>query len=219
EGNPIPLMITSNQLPIQDGFVLAFRIHHHPTLHPTAIMMLARTGKVGDALACQENGICAYLRHPIAPNQLQEAITAVLCPPQDNDNPISALVTRHSLREGKAGTGLIVDNDHDHAMLASGALKKHAFRVVLANGLKEALTALEQDVFDVAIIRPDTTNLQKASSIVAQLRISLSGSAKTRFLLAADIEPATMPNEFDALVQTPYSRDTLLSAIQSVLKK
>jgi hypothetical protein len=31
ENTPIPLVILSNRLPVQDGFLLAFRIKHHPS--------------------------------------------------------------------------------------------------------------------------------------------------------------------------------------------
>ena len=103
EESPIPLVITANQLPVQDGFMLAFRIKHLPRLKQTAVMMLAKSGKPGDAISCRENGISAYLRHPVAANQINEAISAVLGT-QDDAEATSTLITRHSLREAKAGS-------------------------------------------------------------------------------------------------------------------
>jgi DNA-binding response OmpR family regulator len=77
EKTPIPLVILTNNLAGQDGFLLAFRIRHHPRLGTTLAMMLASEGKPGDAIACRENGIAAYMRYPIADRQLNEAIVAV----------------------------------------------------------------------------------------------------------------------------------------------
>src|SRR5204863_5764966 len=77
EKTPIPLVIVANRLPGGDGFLLAFRIKHHPDFGPALVMMLASEGKPGDAIACRENGISAYMRYPIMDNQLNEAIAAV----------------------------------------------------------------------------------------------------------------------------------------------
>jgi hypothetical protein len=41
EGSPVPLVLVSNRLAVQDGFLLAFRIRHHDKLAPTLVMMLA----------------------------------------------------------------------------------------------------------------------------------------------------------------------------------
>src|SRR3954468_20105443 len=60
EGTPVPLVILSDRLPSQDGFLVAFRIKHHRNLADTLVMMLATQGKPGDAIACRENGIAAY---------------------------------------------------------------------------------------------------------------------------------------------------------------
>ena len=77
EGSAVPLAIVSNTLPVQDGFLLAFRIKHDKRFRSTLVMMLATGGRPGDAIACRENSISAYMRYPIADRQLHEAIVAV----------------------------------------------------------------------------------------------------------------------------------------------
>src|SRR5439155_8090527 len=120
EGNPIPLMIVSNRLPVQDGFLLAFRTKHHPRFRPTLVMMLATGGKAGDAIACRENGIAAYMRYPVNDLQLNEAIQRVTGAIADVDaQATTTLVTRHSLREQRKGaTVLLVDPSRDSQLLA-----------------------------------------------------------------------------------------------------
>ncbi|HEX4859158.1 MAG TPA: PAS domain-containing protein, partial [Usitatibacteraceae bacterium] len=114
EGHPLPLVITANTLPVQDGFLLGFRIRYNARLKQTAVMMLANSGKAGDAIACRENGISAYLRQPIAPNQINEAILAVMGAEAEEDSS-TTLITRHSLREAKAGSVLVIDPSRDQS--------------------------------------------------------------------------------------------------------
>ena len=131
-------MILSNKLPVQDGFLLAFRIKHHPQFRSTLVMMLASEGKPGDAIACRENGIAAYMRYPINDRQLNEAIVAVTGASVDADET-PTLVTRHSLREQRKGaTILLVDRNRDSQILAAHILGRHDCSVVVAQDLAEA---------------------------------------------------------------------------------
>ena len=41
------------------------------------VQYIAAEGRPGDAIACRENGISAYMRYPINERQLNEAIVAV----------------------------------------------------------------------------------------------------------------------------------------------
>ena len=85
-------------------------------------MMLATEGKPGDAIACRENGISAYMRYPINDRQLNEAIVAVTGASVDADET-PTLVTRHSLREQRKGaTILLVDRSRDSQILAAHIL-------------------------------------------------------------------------------------------------
>ena len=113
---------------VQDGFLLAFRVKNHPKLFATLVMMLASEGKPGDAIACRENGIAAYMRYPIADKQLNDAIVAVTGASVDADET-PTLVTRHSLREQRKGaTILLVDPHRDSHMLAAHILRQARFQ-------------------------------------------------------------------------------------------
>ena len=152
ESSPIPLVILANRLPVQDGFLLAFRIKNDGKFRSTLVMMLASEGKPGDAIACRENGISAYMRYPINDRQLNEAIVAVTGASVDSDET-PTLVTRHSLREQRKGaTILLVDPSRDSQILAAHILGRHDCSVVVAQDLQEALAALDQDVYDVILV-------------------------------------------------------------------
>ena len=220
ESSPIPLVITSNKLPIQDGFLLGFRIRHHSRLKQTAVMMLAKSGKPGDAIACRENGISAYLRHPIAANQINEAISAVMGTQDDDAETTSTLITRHSLREAKAGSVLIVDPNRDHAIVAIGALRKKDFRVVHTDTADEAYAELSQDVFDVLIIDPTAKGFAELGieGIADRLQQKFAlASVSIPVLLAVDDDISAVEFGFSGMLKKPYEKEVLLQKVAALI--
>ncbi len=212
-GAPIPLVITSNTLPVQDGFLLAFRIRHHPALSTTAIMMLAKTGRQGDAIACQENNINAYLRHPIASVQLNEAISAVMGA-GDDLTASHKLITRHSLREAKSGAVLLIDPVREHSGIVAQSLKRLDYRVVVAETADHAFAALQQDVFDLIIIDPETPGLSPRSSAATQIKKRLDNrNAETKFVLATSLTEDVKDAGYDGRLEKPYDKEALKRTI------
>ncbi len=212
ESNPIPLVVLSNELPVQDGFLLAFRIKHHNKLKQTAVVMLAKSGRPGDAIACRENGISAYLRHPIAPAQLNEAISAVMGTQDDDSEATATLITRHSLREAKAGSVLFVDPAREAIMVVSGVLKKRDFGVAHAESAEGAAAMIDQEEFDFIIVDPATPGFREGASVVQQLRAKLGARAdKAKILLAST--DGSNANEYDGVVKKPYAKDALLKSL------
>ena len=218
EETPIPLVITANQMPVQDGFVLAFRIKHQPKLKQTAVMMLAKDGKPGDAIQCRENGISAYLRHPISPDQLNDAIAAVMGTEEDPEKT-QTLITRHSLREAKAGTILLIDPNHEHTAVAAKILRKKDYRTVVVETAQDALAALLQDIFDVVVVDPATPGFDSKRPIAEQLRAQF-GDGRQIPLLLADSSTAIAAvhkdnSEYDGVITKPYNKETLAEKISA----
>ena len=220
EGSPIPLVILSNRLPVQDGFLLAFRIKHHARLRTTLVMMLAHEGRPGDAIACRENGIAAYMRYPINDRQLNEAIVAVTGASVDAEET-PTLVTRHSLREQRKGaTVLLVDPSRDSQILAAHVLGRMDCAVVVAQDLEEALAALDQDVYDVVIVDTALPGLGGAD-VARTLRARMQRDAASVRLVAATTEPSPRfdaekkDSGFDATLAKPFHREALLEQVKA----
>jgi CheY-like chemotaxis protein len=221
EGSPIPLVIVSNRLPVQDGFLLAFRIKHDPKFHSTLVMMLASDGKPGDAIACRENGISAYMRYPIGDRQLNEAIVAVTGASADADET-PTLVTRHSLREQRKGaTILLVDPNRDSQILAAHVLGRHDCSIVVAQDLTEAIAALDQDVYDMVLV--DTTLAGLSGDDAAKaLRARISRDPEKTKLVATSLEhsptfrAAKTGAGFDATLAKPFRKDDLLALLAAL---
>ncbi len=220
EGTPVPLVILSNRLPSQDGFLLAFRIKHHRKLGGTLVMMLATQGKAGDAIACRENGISAYMRYPVADRQLNEAILAVTGASVDADET-PTLVTRHSLREQRKGaTVLLVDPNRDSQILAAHILGRVDCNVVVAQDLTEALAALDQDMYDVVLVDTSLGGLSNPDAAKV-LRARITRDPEKTRIVAASLEhspawrAARVAEGFDTTMGKPFRKDDLLSLLGS----
>ena len=221
EGSPIPLVIVSNKLPVQDGFLLAFRIKNHRKFRSTLVMMLATEGKPGDAIACRENGISAYMRYPINDRQLNEAIVAVTGASVDVD-ATPTLVTRHSLREHRKGaTILLVDPHRDSQILAAHILGRRDCSVVVAQNLDEARAALDQDLYDIVLVDTDLAGLS-GEDAAKLLRSHITRDADRVTLVATSVEhsPAFRKAKtaigFNATVAKPFRKDDLIALLASI---
>lgn len=220
EGLPIPLVIVPNTMPVQDGFLLAFRIKHHPRLKSTFVMMLAKSGMPGDAITCRENGISAYLRYPVSANQLNQAIAAVTGISGDESDATHTLITRHSLHESLDGTILIVDPSREVQLAAAHILKKRGYVLTEAESVEQAFAALEQDIFDAVLVDPDmpgfvnvVTDLraktQKRPQDLLIIAISGNGSEAHRKLCEDE--------GFNGYVSKPLDKDGLLTFLKAKL--
>jgi PAS domain S-box-containing protein len=220
EGSAVPLVILANRLPGQDGFLLAFRIKHHPRLASTLVMMLATEGKPGDAIACRENGIAAYMRYPIGTRQLNEAIMAVTGASLDADEA-PTLVTRHSLREQRKGaTILLVDPSRDSQILAAHFLGRQDCSVVVAQDPGETLAALEQDVYDLVLVDTSLPGFE-GDDAAQRLRERFARDPDATRLVAVTLEHSVQFRErklaigFDATLAKPFRKDELLALLEA----
>jgi PAS domain S-box-containing protein len=218
EGTPAPLVILANKLPVQDGFLLAFRIKNDERLRATLVMMLASDGRPGDAIACRENGIAAYMRYPISERQLNEAIVAVTGASVDADET-PTLVTRHSLREQRKGaTVLLVDASRDSQILAAHILGRQDCSVVVAQDLQEAVGALEQDVYDLVLVDTSLEGLG-GKEAARTLRGHMGKNAETTRLVATSLDhgpafqKAMKAIGFDETAAKPFRKDELLALL------
>ena len=221
ESTPIALVILSNHLPGQDGFLLAFRIKNHEKFASTLVMMLASDGRPGDAIACRENGIAAYMRYPIGDRQLNEAMVAVTGASVDVDET-PTLVTRHSLREKRKGaTILLIDPNRESQILASHILGRQDCSVSAAQDLDEATAALDQDMFDIVIVDTSLPGLGGDDAARALRSRIVRGADKT-VLVAVSLDHSPRYREaklkigFNATLAKPFRKDDLMGLLETL---
>lgn len=216
-GQPIPLVIFTDRVHGQDGFMLALRIKRHQQVNATSLIMLTGQGRRGDAIKCRENGVTGYLLKPVNPHDLREAVNTLLG--VRVEDYAATLVTRHSLREQRQGAAiLLVEDDRDSQLLAAHFLDRNRFSVVLAGSGAEALRMTEQQRFDLILLDMELKGLdgiavarkiraaeKNAGAVVPIVAITAGASAeRERRYKAAGIT--------DVLVK-PLQRDVLLAMV------
>jgi two-component system, sensor histidine kinase and response regulator len=219
-GQPFPIVLSDAQMPGMDGFKLADLIRQNSQTSGTPIVMLASGGQPGDAARCRESGISAYLAKPVRQAELREAISQVLSPESRQNK--TTLVTRHSLREGKAAALriLLAEDNVVNQTLAKRLLEKHGHTVVVTGSGREALAAVEQESFDLVLMdvhMPDMDGLEATSAIREKERVTrthLPIIAMTACAMKGDRDRCLQAG-MDGYVSKPIHAQELLEAIEA----
>lgn len=146
-GESYDLVVLDTQLPEMEGMKLAQGIKNDPTLYPTHLVLVTSMGQRGDAEAARETGIEAYLTKPIRQSELYDTLTIVMGFEEYDPESDGRFVTRHTVRELKAGdrTRLLLAEDNEvNQKVAVRKLEKLGYRVDVADNGVEALNALER---------------------------------------------------------------------------
>lgn len=221
-GRPFPLILLDGQMPEMDGFTLAERIKKDPGLVGATVMMLTSAGHLGDAARCRELGISAYLVKPIRQGELLQAICNVLnLPAQAN----AALVTRHTLREARNRSRvLLVEDNPVNRTLAVRLLEKRGCVVAVAVNGREAVTAVAKESFDIVLMdvqMPEMDGFEATAAI--RQREKETGNqipiiAMTAHALKGD-EQRCLEAGMDGYISKPIRVHDLFTTMESVMSK
>jgi signal transduction histidine kinase/CheY-like chemotaxis protein len=219
-GRPFSLVLTDAQMSEIDGFSLAEAIKTDQTLAAAAIVLLTSAGQPGDAARCRQLGIAAYLTKPIRRSELHGAILQAFGLKDDSTRP--ALVTRHSLREGRrTGRVLLVDDNRINQLLAQRLLEKRGHTVVVANTGREALARLHDPADEgfncmlMDVQMPDIDGFECTAVIRAEERITgrhMPIIAMTAHAMKGD-EVRCLAVGMDAYLSKPIRPDELFELV------
>jgi CheY-like chemotaxis protein len=152
DGRSFSLILTDVNMPEMDGFALVERIRQNPRMATASIIMLTSAGQRGDAARCRQLEVAAYLTKPVGQSELFDAILRVLGS-RVAETQQGALVTRHSLREGRKGPRVLLAEDNAvNRTLAVRLLEKRGCSVELAGNGLEAVAAFERQSFDLVLM-------------------------------------------------------------------
>ncbi|MGC2000562.1 MAG: response regulator [Candidatus Acidiferrales bacterium] len=219
-GRPYSLILLDGQMPGMDGFMLAERVNKEPDLVGASIMMLTSAGHLGDAARCRSLGISAYLMKPVRQGDLLEALANVL---QNRPREKTALVTRHTLREGrKRARILLVEDNVVNQTLAVRLLEKRGFAVAVTGNGREALARLATDEFDLVLMdvqMPEMDGFEATGAIREGEKTSgrhIPIVAMTANALKGDQERCLSAG-MDAYVSKPIRTNELYATLQMIL--
>ena len=184
-GAPFALVLTDMHMPRMDGFELISRVKQTPDAETATIMMLTSGGQRGDAARCSELGVAAYLLKPVRQAELREAISRVLQTRKRTGE--AQMLTDYSLIQSKTPPQslriLLAEDNHVNQKLALRLLEKRGHEVTLANNGKEALSALEIDVFDLVLMDVQMPEMDGIEATI-QLRLKEQSTGKHQLVVA-----------------------------------
>lgn len=152
------LILMDLRMPEIEGFELSEQIIKKFPAIDHKIILLTSVGQRGDASACREKGIAAYLVKPIRKSVLFETMQMVLSSKKLNDKNRSGLetvVTRHTVRESHKLNGckiLLAEDDTINRKIAIKMLEKHGHSVTAAENGEEAARMAEAGHFDIILM-------------------------------------------------------------------
>ncbi len=152
-GLVFPLILLDSQMPDMDGFTLAKQIKSDPRFEGAIIMMLTSEGQRGDASRCRELRISAYLVKPLQQTELLNAILTVLGHAPEATDQQPSLVTRHSLREDRRRSRILLAEDNPvNQIVAVRLLEKMGHQVVVAENGRDAARMAEGQEFALVLM-------------------------------------------------------------------
>jgi len=170
---PFSLALIDSQMPMMDGFALIAELREDSTTSSLPVIIMTSASQPGYSARCRELGVAAYLTKPVRQSQLLETILAALgaTGAQTGAQP---LIARRSLREHKRSLRILLAEDNlINQMVAQRVLEKWGHSVCTAKNGKEALDALETQVFDMVLMdveMPEMDGLQATAALRARER-------------------------------------------------
>ncbi|HLN04416.1 MAG TPA: response regulator [Bryobacteraceae bacterium] len=154
---PLPLVLSDVHMPEMDGFELVTRIKS--TRQAATVIMLTSGSYAGDVARCRELGVEAYLMKPVRQGELLATVQHILA-----TNPYkhsaaaapreaaSSAVNSNRVDRGDALRALVVEDNVVNQRVALNILEKASYSVVVVGNGREALAALDRELFDLILM-------------------------------------------------------------------
>ncbi len=153
-GRPFRAALIDAEMPGIGGFAVAERIHRHPMLARTTIMMLSPIHAASDGARCRKLGVSAWLTKPFKPSSLLETLQAAL-----GGSAAAAKSPHRKARPGRSRAGrariLVAEDNAINRTVTARMLEQRGHRITLAENGREALAALREAAFDLVLLDLD----------------------------------------------------------------
>ncbi|HEX9426828.1 MAG TPA: response regulator, partial [Candidatus Polarisedimenticolia bacterium] len=151
EGRPFDLAILDMMMPGMDGMQLARTIKADRTIASVRLVILTSMGLRGDAAEARRAKIEAYLSKPVRQSELYNCLATLMGKGAGND----ALVTRHSLSEGRArlnGLILLAEDNPVNQEVVRAMIESIGCQVTITPDGEAVLDAMTRQKFDLVLM-------------------------------------------------------------------
>ncbi len=221
DGVPYDLAILDMQMPVMDGMQLARAINRDESIPPIRLVLLTSMGRRGDGAEAREAGISAYLTKPVKQSELYDTIAEVMGL-KEPEREEAGLVTRHSILEGRPGSGawvLLAEDNPINQKVAVRTLEKLGYRAdVAANGL-EALDALSRASYSAVLMDVQMPEMG-GHEATAEIRRREGGDRRTPIIaMTANAMEGDREKALSAGMDDYVSKPVRAEELQAVLER
>lgn len=219
-GKPIELMVTDLHMPDIDGFGLARMIRQLPAFEDIKIIMLT-SGVGGDQTnQFQSLGISRNLLKPVKQSELLHALCFAMKVESSPQVAPAALPTQEALPPLSI---LLAEDGPANQLLAKALLERWGHRVTVVNNGLEAVTAMENDPYDLVLMdvqMPEMDGLEATREIRRMEQMSNRHTAviaMTAHAMAGDKEKCLSAG-MDAYLSKPVRKAELYQCLLNSLR-
>jgi signal transduction histidine kinase/DNA-binding response OmpR family regulator/integral membrane sensor domain MASE1 len=222
-----PLVLTDVHMPGMDGFEVA----EYTKLHAgkVTVIMLSSGSALGDMERSRRAGVSACLTKPVSQRELQEAILRALGAQKNRPADVLPLASSSDVSRGSSPDVslarpaeplriLLAEDNIVNQKVVLRVLEREGHRVVIAGNGREALAALDREVFHLVLMdvqMPEMDGFETASAIRARERYTgarLPILAMTAHAMSGDRERCLAAG-MDGYIAKPVHKLELLAAI------
>ncbi|HMW44009.1 MAG TPA: ATP-binding protein, partial [Plasticicumulans sp.] len=207
DGQPYRLLLIDIDESVEHAFRMVRTLRELQGAAAPSIFILTGHGIRGDAARSRELGVAAYLTKPVTPAELREAVAIVLAGPG-----FDALVTRHSLRERRMATPLILGVGVDaHPRELVAALEEHGCRATAVCSAPSLRTLCAEREVEAIVLDWDAPELHAPEVVEALLEREHLGRHRPR-IIACAVTALEVPG-VDIWLPAPLELPALLAAL------
>jgi len=218
------LILLDYHMPGMDGIELAQQIRQNPRFAMATILMLSSGGGPEEAVRARQSGISICLFKPFKQSELLGAIQKSLGTGSRRDVQKGPRIASAPRQVTPMLRILLAEDNPVNQVVATRLLEKRGHTVVAVGNGREALDALDNDTFDLALLdlqMPEMDGLQAVSLIrqreEAGGRARLPIIALTAHAMRGDRERCLTAG-MDGYITKPINKTELLATIESVLQ-
>ncbi len=224
ENKLFQLVILDMHMPKMDGLQLASRIHAHPDLRKTRMMMLTSTYSNASQLERQNTGILRCVNKPVRQKELLDIIIDVMGRDLDKEainSPLVEQVAVSAPTQNFHGKVLLAEDNPVNQEVAKAMLAKLGLDTVVAHDGKQALDLIQNNQYDLVLMDCQMPNMDGFEA-TARIRQQF-GATHTIIALTAnateDDRKRCIEGGMNDFLSKPYTIDQLRQKIHHWLSK